>query len=807
MQRLWQDLRFAVRMLANKPGFTLIAFATLALGIGANTAIFSVVNGVLLRPLPYKDPEQLVSIWEVQANQDHSHFSPAEFLDYEAQNQSFSAMAAYRLMNFTLTGAGEPEQLGGLVVTANFFSLLGVEPERGRIFQPEDGLAGAPRVAIISHSYWENRFSGDSNLIGKTLELSGDPVVVVGVMPPDFQDNSFQVWLNPHQIVPDWQLHSNVDLLSLRKTGYLRVLGRLKPNVTLPQAQADLNTIAARLQQQYPRPTGHGAGLSSLHEEVVGNVRPALFILFGAVGLVLLIACANVTSLMLARSAARYKEIAIRMAVGASRWQIVRQLLLENLLLTLMGGAGGGLLAVWGVHLFVASKPSDLPRLAAIGVDYKVLVFTFVVSLLTGLIFGLVPALAASNPDLISAFKDGSPNSTARGGRLRLRQTLVVAEIALAFIVLIDAGLLVNSFNRLLAVKPGFDPTHLSTMRIALTDQRYDKGTDKARFVRELNARLEAIPGVQDAGFSDDLPISQTDSTTRITIDGRPSSPSDDQTPVGLHVINARYFDAIGTRLIKGRTFTERDDKDAPSVFVINQTMARRFWPNEDPVGKRIRYNSKDPFGEIVGVVEDVKYDGLHSADRAHLYEPYQQNAWPFITITLRSQLDQSTLIAAAQREVRSLDPNLPISNVRTMSEVMAESLARRRLVLTLFTIFASLALLLAAIGIYGVLSSSVKQRTRELGIRIALGATTRGVLQLVIGDGVKLVMLGIVIGMAGAIATGRLLAGLLFGVNATDPMTFTVIALLLAAVSVLACYIPARRATKVDPLTALRYE
>ena len=536
-------------------------------------------------------------------------------------------------------------------------------------------------------------------------------------------------------------------------------------------------------------------------------MRPALFILFGAVGLVLLIACANVTSLMLARSAGRYKEIAIRIALGASRWQIIRQLLLESLLLTLIGGGGGGLLAVWGVHLFVAAKPTDLPRLAAIGLDYKVLVFTFVVSLLTGLVFGLAPALAASNPDLNSAFKDGSPNATAGAGRLRLRQTLVVAEIALTFVVLIDAGLLVNSFTRLLAVKPGFDPTHLSTMRIGLTDQRYSKGSDKARFVKELVARLEAIPGVKGAGISDDLPISQTDSTTRITVDGRPSGTSDDQTPVGLHVINERYFEAIGTRLIKGRAFTERDNSDAPSVFVINQTMARRFWPNEDPLGKRIRYNSKDPFGEIVGVVEDVKYDGLHSVDNAHLYEPYQQNAWPFLTITLRSQLDQSSLIASVQREIWSLDPNLPISNVRTMGEVMAESLARRRLVLTLFTIFACLALLLAAIGIYGVLASSVRQRTRELGIRIALGATTRGVLQLVIGDGLKLVMLGIVIGLAGAIASGRLLAGLLFSVSATDPLTFTLIALLLAGVSVLACYIPARRATKVDPLTALRYE
>lgn len=807
MQSLWQDLRYAVRLLVKKPGFTALAFATLALGIGANTAIFSVVNAVLLQPLPYKDSAQLVSIWEVQSNQDHSNFSPAEFLDYQSQNQSFSAMAAYRLMNFTLTGAGEPEQLGGLVVTANYFSLLGVEPEHGRIFQIEDGGAGAPRVAIISHGFWQNRFNSDTSLIGKTLTLSGDPVTLVGVMPPNFQDDNFQIWLNPRHIVPDWQFHSDVDLLTLRNTGYLRVIGRLKPNVTLPQAQADLNTIAARLQQEYPRPTGHGAGLSSLHEAVVGNVRPVLSILFGAVGLVLLIACANVTSLMLARSAGRYKEIAIRMALGATRWQIMRQLLLESVLLTLIGGAGGGLLAVWGTHLFVASKPTDLPRLAAIGLDYKVLGFTLIVSFFTGLVFGLAPALAASNPDLNSAFKDGSQNATAGAGRFRLRQTLVVAEIALAFVVLIGAGLLVNSFTHLLAVKPGFDPTQLSTMRIGLTDQHYNKATDKVRFVKELNERLEAIPGIKGVGISDDLPIFQTDSTTRITVAGRPANNADDQTPVGLHVINARYFDAMGTRLLNGRTFTERDDRDAPSVFVINQTLARRFWPNEDPVGKRIRYNSKDPFGEIVGVVEDVKYDGLHSGESAHLYEPYQQNAWPFLTITVRSQLDQPTLIAAVQREVRSLDPNLPISNVRTMGEVMTESLARRRLVLTLFSLFAAIALLLAAIGIYGLLASSVTWRTRELGIRIALGATTGGVLQLVMGHGLKLVMLGIATGLAGAIAANRLLAGLLFGVSATDPLTFTLIGLLLTGVALLACYIPARRATKVDPLVALRYE
>lgn len=807
MQSLWQDLRFAARLLAKKPGFTLIAFATLALGIGANTAIFSVVNAVLLRPLPYKDPAQLVSIWEVQPNQEHSVFSPGDFLDYQAQNQSFSDMAAYRLSNFTLTGAGEPEQLHGLIVSANFFSLLGVDAERGRIFQAEDGRAGSPRVAVINHRYWQNRFNSDPNLIGKTLTLSGDPVTVVGVMPPNFQDDAFQIWLNPRKVVPDWQFHADVDLSTLRKTSYLRVIARLKPNVSLSQANADLNTIAARLQQQYPRPTGRATGLSSMHEAVVGNLRPILIVLFGAVGLVLLIACANVTSLMLARSAGRYREIAIRMALGATRWQIMRQLLLESILLTLIGGAGGGLLAVWGVQLFVASKPADLPRLTEIAVDYKVLAFTLLVSLLTGLVFGLAPALAASNPDLNSAFKDGSPSATAGAGRFRLRQSLVVAEIALAFVVLIGAGLLINSFTHLMAVKPGFDPSHLSTMRIGLTDPRYNKSTDKARFVNELNARLEAIPGVQGVGFSDDLPIFQTDSTTRISVDGRPSTSVDEQTVVGLHVINARYFEAIGTRLLKGRTFTERDNADAPSVFVINQTMARTLWPNEEPLGKRIRYNSKGPFGEIVGVVEDVKYDGLHSGDSSHLYEPYQQNSWPFLTIALRSNLDQPTLIGAVQREIRTLDPNMPISDVRTMDELMAESLATRRLVLTLFSFFAAIALLLAAIGIYGVLAASVAGRTRELGIRIALGATPRGVLQLVIGGGVKLVVIGIAIGLAGAVAANRVLAGLLFGVSATDPLTFTVIGLLLTGVALLACYLPARRATKVDPLVVLRYE
>jgi len=488
----WQDLRYVARMLAKQPGFTLIAIITLSLGIGANTAIFSVVNAVILRPLPYKEPQDLVWVWEVQAKRDKTSFSPAEFLDYQAQNRSFTEMAAYRLMPLTLTGVDAPEQLDGLIVTANFFSLLGVPAERGRIFQREDGSAGAPRVAIISHDFWQKRFGGDSSLIGKSLTISGEPVTLVGVMPPGFQDNSRQIWLNPRQVVPDWMLNSRVDVLTIRHTSYLRVLARLKPGVTLQQAQTDLDTIAARLQQQYPRPIGHGASLTSLHEEVVGNARPALLILLGAVGLVLLIACANVTSLMLARATARHKEIAIRTALGARRGQIVSQLLLESVLLALLGGAGGALLAVWGVDLLVGLSPREIPRLGEVGLDYRVFAFTLIVSVLTGLVSGLAPALASSKVDLNSALKEGTRSATVGAGRNRLRQTLVVAEVALALVVLIGAGLLVGSLTRLLAVEPGFNPRHLLTMWIGLTDELADACK---QFAAPIARRLDRLRG------------------------------------------------------------------------------------------------------------------------------------------------------------------------------------------------------------------------------------------------------------------------------------------------------------------------
>jgi predicted permease len=736
-------------------------------------------------------------------------FSPAEFLDYQSQNQSFTEMAAYRLMHLSLTGQGEPEQLDGMIVSANLFSLLGVTPERGRIFQKEDGLAGVPRVAIVSHDFWQQRFGGDPNVIGKMLTLSDEPVRLIGVMPRGFQDpsqsNERQIWLNPHNVVPDWSPNSTVDVLSIRETAFLRVIARLKPNVHLQQAQTDLDTIAARLQRQYPRPSGHGARVISLHELTVGSVRPTLLILLGAVSLVLLIACANVTSLMLTRATERYREMAIRTALGASRLRIVRQLLVESLMLSVLGGVGGWLFAIWSTRIIVASGESEIPRLSEMNLDYRVFVFTLLVSVLTGLVFGLAPALAAAKTDLNTALKEGSRGST--GARNRLRQMLVIAEVALASVVLIGAGLLVSSFARLRAVKPGFNQQQLLTMRITLTNHRYSKSAERKRFVTQLNARLEAEPGVESVGIGDDLPIAGTDSSTTLKIQDKPATSPNDFVSVGLHVINPHYFDALGTRLVKGRFFSERDVADAPSVYIINETLARRCWPNEDPLGKRIRYNDADPWGEVVGVVEDVKFDGLHLEAAPHLFEPYQQNAWSFLVVTVRSPLDKSTLLGAVRREVKALDPNLPVSNVKMMEEVIAHSLATRRFVLLLFGLFAGLALLLATVGIYGVLTASVSQRTRELGVRIALGATTRDIGRLIVGQGLKLVLTGIVIGLATAFALQKVIGKLLFGVSPTDPTTFTVIAFVLIVVALFACWIPAKRAMKVDPLTALRSE
>ena len=805
MQTLLQDLRYGARMLLKRPGFTLIAVITLALGIGANAAIFSVVNAVLLRPLPFKDPERLVWVWAKIGQANHS---PVEFLAYQAQQTSFTEMAAYRNMLFTVTGAGEPEFVQGAIVSPNYFSLLGVQASRGRAFQPEDVRPGAPRVAVFSHDLWQKRYGGDPNLIGRSLTINGESATVIGVMPPNFQLNlNMELWLSPRQIVPDVQMSYRGDTLALREIHYLKVMGRLKPGVTIEQAQAELNVVAARLERQFPDQAGHGAQVVSLRELAVGDVRGTLLLLFGAVGLVLLIACANVTNLQLTRTAARYREIAIRAAVGASRISLIRQLLMESVLLSLAGGLAGWLLALWGVDLLLSLSPGGMLRLPEARLDTTVFLFTLTVSVAAGLIFGLAPALAASKTDLISALKEGARSVSAGLGRNRLRQALVVAEVALAIVVLVGAGLLVGSFARLMAVKPGFDPNNLMTMMVTLSSERYGTIAANAQFIKELTASLEALPGVQDVAISDDFPIQGTDTHDYPEIEGRGAAP-EDRILTGLHVINPRYFEAMGVRLVKGRAFTERDDAKGPPVAIINEAMANIVWPNEEALGKRIRFGGPTmAWSEIVGVVDNVKHDGLHLADSPHCYAPHLQQPWPFLAIAVRSRTNQAALLASVRQAVRKIDPNMPIASPRPMEERMGEVLATRRLALALFSLFAVVGLLLAAVGIYGVMSYGVTQRTHELGLRIALGATSRNTLKLIIGQGMKLAALGIALGVGVALAVSRLMTNLLFGISASDPLTFVVIAFLLAFVALLACYIPARRATKVDPMVALRNE
>jgi putative ABC transport system permease protein len=807
MENLLKDLRYAFRNFLKSPGFTIVAVITLALGIGANTAIFSVVNGVLLRPLPYKEPDRLVWVWGVQPKLEHAPHSPADFLDYQLQNQSFEQMAATRNMSFTLTGSGQPERINGLIVSANYFSLLGVTPTIGRAFSPEEGKAGAARVAVLSHRFWQRRFNGDPSIVGQALTLNGESVIVAGVMPVALNQHRVELWLNPHQVVPDFTPTFRGDLLAMRNNNYLQIVARLKPDVTLQQAQADLSAIHARLEQQFPNKREHRLRLVYLQERIVGDLRPTLLMLLGAVGLVLLIACANVANLMLVRATARQREMAIRAALGASQWRLIRQLLVESVVLALLGGVCGWLLAAWGLDLLVALSPEDTPRLSEVGLDRWMLGFTLIISLLTGIVFGLAPALTVSRLNLNEELKEGGRRAGEGPGRQRIRRTLVTAEVTLALIVLVGAGLLVKSFVRLQAVNPGFNPAGVTTMAIWLSQERYVDEAPRRAFMKELIARLERLPGVEGVAIANDLPILGTDTSSNPTVEGL--SPAETaQLLTGIHVINPNYFKTMGIPLLKGRAFTERDDEKAPPVFIVSETMARTLWPNQDAVGKRLKFGgSDDPFREVVGVVGDVKFDGLHEAAGLHVYIPQQIFPLPYMFIAVRSKLDVATLTTAVRHEVELIDPNQPISDIRTMDQVMAGSVATRQLSMTLFSLFGVIALLLVALGIYGVIAYSVTQRTHEIGIRIALGAQTSDVLKLVVVQGMKMTLVGVVFGLIGALMLMRLMKSLLFNVSATDPVTFLAIAMLLTVVALLASYIPARRAAKVDPMVALRYE
>jgi putative ABC transport system permease protein len=807
LQTLWQDVRFGARTLVKNPGFTAVAVIALALGVGANSAIFSVVNTVLLRPLPYKDPGRLVMVWE-KGNTDEfpiNSTSAANFIDWRDQNQVFEGVTVMGRASFNLTGVGEPVRVDGRRVSANLFRLLGVEPQLGRAFLPEEDDPGAIRVVILSHGLWQRRFGSDPGIIGNPVTMNGRSYTVVGVMSPQFQfpSREDELWV-PIAFGPKEATN--------RGNHSYEVLGRLKQGVSLEQAQAELNTITARLKQQYPDVVKTDASVVvSLHEQMVGDIKPALLVLLGAVGFVLLVACANVANLLLARAAVRRKEIALRTALGAGRLRLVRQFLTESVLLAALGGAAGLLLSFWGVNLLKSFIPENISEVKSISVDARVLVFTLVVSLLTGLIFGLVPAAHATKLDLNEMLKEGGRDSSSGRGGNRVRGLLVIAEVAVSLILLIGAGLLINSFLRLRNLDPGFRADNLLTMSVVLPQQKYPDHARRSAFFSELTSRVGALPGVRSAAVTNWIPLTMQGDTFGISVEGRPDPGPDKRPDVITRVISPGYFDTMGIRLTRGRQFDERLDKvDTTPVAVVSETMARRLWPGEDPLGKRIQPGSADPDGwiEVVGVVNDVRQLDLTSEPRLQMYLPYVQFQW-FVPrrLVVKTDVEPASLAAAVRKAVWELDKDQPVSDVRTMEEVLSGSIARQRFSTLLLGIFAALALALAAVGIYGVMSYAVAQRTREIGIRMALGAQAGSVLRLMIGQGLKLASAGVVLGLAGALLLTRLMSSMLFGVSATDPLTLVTISLVLVGVALLASYIPARRAARVDPLVALRYE
>jgi predicted permease len=810
MGDLWQDLSYGVRMLSKNPGFTVVAVLALALGIGANSAIFSVVNTVLLRPLPYQDPDRLVMVWEDDTKGGYPRDTPAvaNYIDWRDQSQAFEGMAAIAEQNFNLTGTGEPERIEGRLVSANLFSLLGVEPQAGRAFLPEEDQPGRDRVVVLSHGLWQRRFGSDGKIIGRTLTLNGESYTVVGVMPPGFQfpTREDQLWV-PIAFTP--QQAAN------RGRHYLEVVARLKPGVSLAQAQAEMSAIATRLQQQHTENTDLGAAITPLHEQVVGDIKPALLVLLGAVGFVLLIACANVANLLLARAAVRQKEITIRVALGASRSRLIRQFLTESVLLAVLGGAVGLLLSLWGVSLLKAFIPENISQVEAIMIDGRVLLFTLLVSLLTGLVFGLAPAAQASSLNLNETLKEGGRDSAAGSRGNHIRSLLVVMEVAFSLILLIGAGLLINSFLRLRNVDPGFRAKNLLTMQVVLPTFKYPDHTRRTAFYNELLGRIETLPGVKSAALTTNLPLYQQGNSISISAEGVPDPPTGQgrRPSVATRVVSPRYFQTMGIQLLQGRGFSDQDKVDSPAVAVVNETMARRFWPGQDPTGKRITPGSltstdPDDWITVVGVAKDVRQFELTADPKPQMYLSYvQAGFFAPSDLVVSTDLEPLGLAASVRKAVWEVDKDQPVSKIRTMEEIVSESVARQRFSMMLLGIFAALALVLAAVGIYGVMSYSVAQRTREFGIRMALGAQTRDVLKLAVGHGLKLVLIGIAIGLGAAFVLTRVMSSLLYGVSATDPLTFIAISLVLVGVAVVASFIPARHATKIDPMVALRYE
>jgi putative ABC transport system permease protein len=803
---MFQDLRFGVRILLKNPGFTMVAMVTLALGIGVNTAIFSIVNAVLLRPLPFKDPARLVTVWESNAakGQTHGAVGAANFTDWRNQNQVFDSLVAYFSWNYNLTGDDQSQRLEAAVVSAGFFQMLGAEAALGRVLLPEDDQEAQENVVVLSYALWQSRFGAKRDVIGETIILNGLPHIVVGVMPAgfDFPNDKIEIW-RPMAMSP--QLAQN------REGKWLKVAGRLKTGVSLEQAAASMDTIAGRLAESYPKTNvGWGVNVIPLHEELVGDVRRFLLTLFGAVLFILLIACVNVANLLLARAATRQKENAIRAALGASRLRLLRQFLIENLLLAALGGTLGLALAFCSLDALIALSPKDVPGLAKAAIDGRVLGFTVALSVLTTLLFGIVPARQASNPDLNETLKEGGHARTGNAGR-RVQGALIIVEVAASVVLLVGAGLMIYSFLRLRSVDPGFNPSNVLTMRIALPANKYGENHRSIAFFEEALERIKDLPGVVSAGAVQDLPMRQNEMTFAFKIEGRPGLEAASPSEAAYRAVTEDYFRTMGIPLIAGREFTAGDKPQTTPVVVINQTMARRFWPDGDPVGKQLRFGEpNDPVYTIVGVVGDIKHLGLAGNESPAIYQPHAQKrfAWlRWMSLVVRTNTPPLSLIAAIRDRVGAVDRGQPLYDIVTMEQLMAESVTQPRFSTFLFSVFALLALTLAAVGLYGVLSYAVAQRTHEIGLRMALGAHASDILKLVVGGGMKLTLLGLAIGFGVAIALTRLLKALLFNVSTTDPTTFVFVAVLLLVVALLACYLPARRATAVDPLFALRHE
>jgi predicted permease len=809
MQTLWQDLRYGARMLVKQPGFTLIAIFTLALGIGANTAIFSVVNGVLLKPLPYRAPEQLIRVFETSRTQPKFPMAQGNFQDFRAQNSTLAGLALYTRRDQELSQDGKPERLAALGITAGYFELLGMQPLLGREFRREDELPESSPGVILSHALWQRRFNGDAGVIGKSVILSGRQHTIIGVMPAGVQHVGGDYRSMPHGETVDVWGPLQMPAQAGRGGHFCNAVGRLKPGVSVAQANADLNVIAERLAQQFPNTNQpFRIAVKSLHEEIVGRSQTMLLILLGAVFFVLLIACVNVANLLLARATVREREIAVRTAVGAGRWRIVRQLLTESLLLALMSSAVGILLAQWAIDALSGLGPEQLPRLQAISIDGRILLFTLGLTILTGILFGLAPALQAGQINLNELLKEGGRSGVGQRQR-RLRDGLVVVEVALALVLLIGAGLLIRSFWKLQQADPGFNPERVLTASLSLPNVRYSDPPKVAAFQQQLLERVAALPGVQSAGFTSDLPWTGYDENAGFTIEGKTFPPNDG--PGGrYHFVSADYFSTVGVPLVAGRFFNANDRLTSPNVVLINRALAERYWSGESAVGKRFTFNSRPQEKDwytIVGVVGDVK-DFPHSpAAEPAFYWAMMQQAPRQVILAVRGSADPLGLVEAIRNEVRALDKDLPLAEIKPLQTVAATALASQRFTLWLVGFFAGTALLLAALGIYSVLSYLVAQRTQEIGVRMALGAQFGDVLKLVIRQGMTLVLLGVVVGLVAAFGLTRLMKGLLYQVSASDPLTFVAIGLLLTLVALIACWIPARRATKVDPLIALRYE